>query len=195
MNEFIQNIIDFSKKFFPNKTPTQPSMLDRETVEMRIKFLGEELIELADAFGYRVFISHENRPLRPEEKPLDKMHLVRVPSKKVDPEGVLDALVDLQYVLLGTANFLGFFKKYEGLERTLFESAWRRVHYANMRKERAERPTKRGTTFDVVKPKGWSPPYLNDLVRGFFGTCRDCGCVLTEEKGSDNSYKCAACDA
>ena len=68
----------------------------------------------------------------------------------------LDALVDLVYVALGTAYLHGFD----------FDEAWRRVHEANMKKVRAEVATdsKRGSTFDVVKPDGWAPPDLSDLV-------------------------------
>lgn len=68
----------------------------------------------------------------------------------------LDALVDLAYVVLGTAYLHGF----------NFEEAWRRVHEANMKKVRAERSedSKRGSTFDVIKPPGWTAPKLNDLV-------------------------------
>lgn len=73
-----------------------------------------------------------------------------------DLEGQLDALVDLVYVALGTAYLQGFD----------FNEAFRRVHAANMKKVRAEssNQSKRGTQFDVVKPEGWTPPYLRDLV-------------------------------
>lgn len=68
----------------------------------------------------------------------------------------LDALVDLVYVALGTAYLQGFD----------FNEAWRRVHEANMKKVRALSPadSKRGSTWDVVKPEGWQPPSLKDLV-------------------------------
>lgn len=69
----------------------------------------------------------------------------------------LDALVDLVYVAIGTACEHGFD----------FDEAWRRVHAANMRKVRA-RPdgsdSKRGSGHDVVKPAGWRPADLSDLV-------------------------------
>jgi predicted HAD superfamily Cof-like phosphohydrolase len=70
----------------------------------------------------------------------------------------LDALCDLTYVVLGTA-YLQF-----GAGR--FNEAWRRVHHANMQKVRAARggDSKRGSTFDVVKPSGWTPPSHTDLV-------------------------------
>jgi predicted HAD superfamily Cof-like phosphohydrolase len=73
-----------------------------------------------------------------------------------DLHGQLDALVDLVYVALGTAYMQGFD----------FNEAWRRVHEANMKKVRADRAdqSKRGSTFDVVKPPGWTAPDLRDLV-------------------------------
>ena len=68
----------------------------------------------------------------------------------------LDALVDLEYVLLGTSHLHGF----------NHPEAWRRVHSANMKKMRVEREedSKRGSKYDVVKPPGWTAPDLTDLV-------------------------------
>ena len=69
----------------------------------------------------------------------------------------LDALVDLVYVAIGTAVLHGFD----------FDEAWNRVHAANMSKVRAVKASdsKRGTAYDVVKPQGWKPPVLKDLVQ------------------------------
>lgn len=68
----------------------------------------------------------------------------------------LDALVDLVYVALGTAALHGF----------PFDEAWARVHAANMKKMRAAsaKDSKRNDPYDVVKPPGWVPPDLTDLV-------------------------------
>jgi predicted HAD superfamily Cof-like phosphohydrolase len=73
-----------------------------------------------------------------------------------DMPGQLDALVDLVYVALGTAHMQGFD----------FNEAWRRVHDANMQKVRAQNAdeSKRGSALDVVKPEGWKPADLSDLV-------------------------------
>ena len=70
----------------------------------------------------------------------------------------LDALVDLLYILLGAVHLHGFTK--------IFGRAWVRVHAANMKKERAKRAedSKHGSTYDIVKPAGWQPPYLDDLL-------------------------------
>jgi len=68
----------------------------------------------------------------------------------------LDALVDLVYVAMGTAYLHGFD----------FDEAFRRVHEANMKKKRSISTILygRGSGWDVVKPEGWEPPYLDDLV-------------------------------
>jgi predicted HAD superfamily Cof-like phosphohydrolase len=68
----------------------------------------------------------------------------------------LDALVDLTYIAIGTAR----------MQNWDFAEAWRRVHSANMQKIRAERAadSKRGTTFDVVKPADWQAADISDLV-------------------------------
>lgn len=74
---------------------------------------------------------------------------------KNDHEGMLDGLVDLVYIALGTAYRMGW----------NFEEAWRRVHKANMAKERGTpQSSKYGTGFDIVKPEGWTPPNLSDLI-------------------------------
>lgn len=57
-----------------------------------------------------------------------------------------DALVDLVYVALGTANMLGL----------PWEELWADVHRANMSKQRGI--GKRGHKVDVIKPPGWVGP-------------------------------------
>jgi predicted HAD superfamily Cof-like phosphohydrolase len=73
-----------------------------------------------------------------------------------DLEGVLDGLVDLVYVALGTAlNF--------GLD---FDEAWDRVQQANMEKVAVRATSSEGRhKTDVVKPRGWEPPSFKDLVQ------------------------------
>lgn len=77
-------------------------------------------------------------------------------TKAKNLEDRLDALVDLVYVVLGTAYLHGFD----------FNEAWRRVHHANMQKVRVKTAcrSKRGSAYDVVKPDGWKAPDLSDLV-------------------------------
>jgi predicted HAD superfamily Cof-like phosphohydrolase len=67
-----------------------------------------------------------------------------------DLEKQVDALVDLVYVALGTAYLQGF----------EWQDHWNEVHRANMKKERAQSKSQsvRSSTFDVVKPAGWTAP-------------------------------------
>ena len=73
-----------------------------------------------------------------------------------DIEGQFDALIDLVYVVLGTAHMQGF----------PFTEGWDLVHDANMRKVRGTRYTsKRDSPYDVVKPEGWKNPDLWSILR------------------------------
>jgi predicted HAD superfamily Cof-like phosphohydrolase len=71
-------------------------------------------------------------------------------------EDKLDACVDLVYIILGYCHLRGW----------NFAEAWRRIQAANMQKVRARSNdmSKRGSSYDVVKPKGWVAPSLKDLV-------------------------------
>lgn len=72
-----------------------------------------------------------------------------------DDEQYLDALVDVVYIALGTAYRRGWD----------FGEAWNRVHRKNMEKERGEPGnSKYGSGFDIIKPEGWEPASLADLV-------------------------------
>lgn len=122
----------------------KPRALPQELAGFRQGFLGEELreyLEHASAAAAELAASESER-----DHANYAFHL----------EQMLDALVDLTYVALGTSQLHGF----------NFREAWRRVHAKNMMKVRAERAdqSKRGSTFDVVKPAGWTPASLIDLV-------------------------------
>jgi len=67
-------------------------------------------------------------------------------SRAQDMAEQADALVDLVYVALGTANMLGL----------PWEELWADVHRANMAKQRGV--GKRGHKVDVIKPTGWEGP-------------------------------------
>tara|TARA_R100000030_G_C3202134_1_gene111190 strand:- start:154 stop:609 length:456 start_codon:yes stop_codon:yes gene_type:complete len=74
---------------------------------------------------------------------------------KKDAAGALDALVDIVYIALGTA----------WLFNLPFEKAWEQVQKANMSKIRSKsKSKKRGTSFDVIKPKGWIPPDIEQVI-------------------------------
>lgn len=99
---------------------TKPSWLSEEGQEFRRKFMQEELDEWSEACEHR------------------------------DMELAADALVDLAYVVHGTALMMGL----------PWPLLWSEVQRANMAKERAKSASdsKRGTRLDVIKPEGWTPP-------------------------------------
>ena len=72
-------------------------------------------------------------------------------------EEYFDGLIDLVYVALGAAYLAGL----------PFNEGFKRVHEANMKKVRAlrEEDSKRGSTYDIVKPAGFVAPTLTDLIR------------------------------
>lgn len=126
-----------------------PRILEDGLAQFRVGFMGEELGEYAfgtstevDIFNTRRLITMLKDNTAPQTVPLDKQ---------------FDALIDLVYVALGTAYLQGFD----------FNEGWRRVHEANMRKVRAlrESDSARGRTYDVVKPPGFIPADLSDLVK------------------------------
>lgn len=106
---------------------TDPDVGNSKWLDFREKFMDEELAEFKEA------------------------------RAKGDHAGMFDALLDLVYVAMGTADGLGW----------PWQAGWDRVQAANMSKVRAERDggnSKRGSGFDVVKPAGWKAPDHTDLV-------------------------------
>jgi predicted HAD superfamily Cof-like phosphohydrolase len=74
-------------------------------------------------------------------------------AKSKDPEEIVDALIDLCVVAIGTLDAYGV-NSYK---------AWDEVHAANMSKEvgiKESRPNPLGLP-DLVKPEGWRPPTHN----------------------------------
>lgn len=175
MNQFLEDIRAFHRKFgFLDRK--QAGFIEPEHMQMRLNFLLEELLELARSCGFDWDVTsggHQHAPILVMREANEMKHNLK---------DALDALVDLQYVLLGTAYLMGLFNK-KGVVVTvqetpdelpkprrvkvhIFEEAWRRIQAANMRKQRSLRGDKaeRGGQYDVVKPAGWRPPELNDLL-------------------------------
>lgn len=118
-----------------------PRHLPPDISTFRVQFLAEELCEYVG--------------LNDLQKQLIQSTLIKG-TADVSKEDQFDALIDLVYVALGTTHLHGFD----------FREGWRRVHAANMTKIRTKNASdsKRGSTYDVVKPTGWKPPSLSDLV-------------------------------
>ena len=115
--------------------PSHPQFFDEELYQFRLKFLKEELRELDRGW------------------------------KAGDLAEVADALVDLVYVAMGTAQLLGL----------PWQELWDEVQRANMSKIRAStadessRSTGRGHASDVLKPPDFVPPDVKGILmrRGF----------------------------
>lgn len=121
----------------------KPRVLPLELAEFRRRFLEEEIKEYSDhSYLTQQLIASP----RADDNDRIGHHLGEM----------LDALVDEVYVAVGTALMHGFD----------FDAAWRRVQTANMAKERASKASdsKRGTSYDVIKPPGWQAPDHTDLV-------------------------------
>lgn len=72
-----------------------------------------------------------------------------------DLPGMADALIDLVYVAMGTAVWLGL----------PWQELWDEVQRANMSKVPAEKmPDGARHSFDVRKPPGWEPPDVEGVI-------------------------------
>lgn len=75
-----------------------------------------------------------------------------------DDARMFDALLDLVYVAMGTAHLKGY----------PWQVGWEAVQEANMVKVRANEDgsnSKRGSSLDVIKPKGWQSPDIAEVLR------------------------------
>lgn len=89
-----------------------------EELEERIKFILEEVHELQDA-----------------------QHLENTVE-------IIDALIDIVYVVMGIAALKGI----------NWQAHWNEVHQANLRKRPGKNPSRPNMTYDLIKPEGWKEP-------------------------------------
>lgn len=118
----ISQVKEFHEKFGLPTGESDCLTTNMAVAEFRLAFIQEELDELDEAM-----------PVGDRVK-------------------MFDALLDLAYVVYGTALFMG-------VTPEQWEAGMSAVHKANMAKERAtDDSSKRGTSLDVIKPKGWVGP-------------------------------------
>lgn len=119
----IEQVKDFHKKFGLPIGEADVLTGSEEAKRFRIGFLQEELDEFKQAI------------------------------QDGDNVKAFDALLDLAYIVYGTALFMG-------ITPTMWDHGFSAVQKANMSKVRATQQgdSKRGTTLDVVKPEGWQGP-------------------------------------
>jgi predicted HAD superfamily Cof-like phosphohydrolase len=123
--DWVQDINNMHRKFGVHKWVSEQLVAgDKEKLqtflEFRLKFLQEELTETMNA------------------------------NTNKDPEEVVDGLIDLCVVAIGTLDAFGI-DAYK---------AWDEVHNANMSKEpgvKPSRPNPLGLP-DLIKPNGWTGP-------------------------------------
>lgn len=123
-----------------------PRLLDEDLFPFRGRFMQEEAQEWHEA---QCYLTLAEARAEKTNQPIDVAEITHQMAH------ALDAVIDLLYITLGNAYLQGF------TEKELSE-AWHRVHAANMQKVRG--PSKRSDKFDIVKPPGWQPPKLDDLV-------------------------------
>lgn len=131
-----------------------PRELPRDALLFRLKFMVEELQEFATATHFKI------AEVGYDTEDIFVMDLDEDENRKIDHAGAFDALIDLVYVAMGTAHLMGY----------PWELGWRRVQGANMRKIRAKADASdsaRGHALDVVKPPGWTPPDIEQLLQQY----------------------------
>lgn len=148
----IADVADFHAKFGISVNPLD----DAAQADLRIKRQDEEFQELIDAI-------HDNGTMR----------------------DAADAVIDILYIAAGTFELLkdrdGGLTDHTNLSKDVLkgfyaalirryhmfplQALWDEVHSANMRKERgSESTSKYGNKYDIVKPAGWVPPFLDDAL-------------------------------
>lgn len=151
-----------------NTSPDGPNAMIMKGIALILSKVGRlptDYVRDIETFHRKFNIHYEGEP-RLLPGPLQKFRSARLREeldeydsavKGCDLAGQFDALVDLVYIALGNAHLNGL----------PFEKGWQMVHAANMQKELAskENPGKYGNIgVDIVKPKGWKAPDLNDII-------------------------------
>ena len=139
------------KHGLPNVTfhGANPMEVTNEMLQFRIQFMMEELLEFIAGCGGQISLDE------------DGQWALALPAEpKVDHAQTFDALLDLAYVVFGTAHLMGY----------PWQTGWMHVQAANMTKVRAKpdgSDSKRGSGLDVVKPEGWRPPDIAQVLRRY----------------------------
>ncbi len=176
----------FHNKFGLRKTGPReiPGPITPEARDFRLKFLLEELEELAEGYGMTLTWTLSETTLASETPAYHNGYIVPQRSPQDLPK-IADALVDLVYVALGTAH----------LHALPWSRLWADVQNANMAKERCginhkhlgpydlclhtglelEGPcmqpkikhSLRGNALDVIKPAGWKAPDPHGVLTAY----------------------------
>lgn len=131
---WVADIHAMHDKFGVHAAVAKMSNENRKTfLKFRLDFLLEELTETYKAAGYRL-----------------NVEAVADETLKRDSEEVVDGLIDLCVVAIGTLDVMNVDS----------QRAWNAVHAANMSKEVGVKSTRPNPLSlpDLVKPSGWQAP-------------------------------------
>jgi predicted HAD superfamily Cof-like phosphohydrolase len=128
---YTDKVREFANKFRVDMA-TIPIVPLQEVMDFRTTLLSEEFHE---------YLASYEKLKQIQGQPFQEV---------AEMENLVDALVDLVYVAIGTCLVYG----------VDFDKAFNEVHRANMSKVRAKHASqsKRGSSYDVVKPPGWVGP-------------------------------------
>jgi predicted HAD superfamily Cof-like phosphohydrolase len=173
-NDMFRDVKSMHRKFgFPVRET--PGFLDDEHQKVRLNFMLEELLETAKACGFSLAVTINPDADFTEDQA--SFSFEREEGAEQNLAEALDGLHDLVYVALGTSDLMGMHAEVSDAAvdhnpfaiESVHQFTWDRVHSANMNKVRVEHAheSKRGTTFDLRKPQGWTPPRYEDVHNAF----------------------------
>ena len=113
---------------------------DIATMMAHYKFKPEQLTQERLAFRFKLL-----------QEEMDELTAAR---QRGDSAEVVDALIDLCVVALGTLHLAG----------CDVDQAWRAVHTANMAKLKGTKPGRPSDGWDLYKPLNWSAPNHDNNV-------------------------------
>lgn len=159
-NQNFDDVGDFHEKFGLDNT-THGVIGVREVPDdvlaYRLNFILEELTETMRALGGHFEPEFEPPEINDGVPGLVGLKIVIPGDNKVNHAEAFDGLLDMAYVIFGTAHFLGY----------PWQQGWRLVQRANMSKVRAAgdgSDSTRGHALDVIKPEGFQPPNIARLL-------------------------------
>lgn len=142
MDKEIKDITEFNEKF-SMMINDKPTLLTHRKIRERLEFILEEFIELVGGAGHHLVIENAADGSQ-------KFTFLDVDEQDIYEQA--DALIDLVYVIKGTAIMMGL----------PWDRLWDDVQRANMAKVRGM--TKRGHVVDCMKPHGWVPPMTKSII-------------------------------
>lgn len=154
---------DFHQKFGLDNTTYQDigvRNVPSDVLAYRLNFILEELMETMKALGGYFEPEFEPPEISEGELRLGGLKIVIPDNHQINHSEAFDGLLDMVYVILGTAHFLGY----------PWQMGWRLVQRANMSKIRAQSDgsdSTRGHSLDVIKPEGFQPPNIARLLNRF----------------------------